>query len=209
MKKIFLFLFLCSLFSQLGIAQEETTTIEEAEPATTTHEAAPHSISKWSVGLSILQWSEILKIQQGVSSEHDVANYNALSLALEKEITYLRWGWNIGAFLGSGRAVGGGNSSLIPYEKSKVAFTVYGLSPRIFYRLSSRINAGFTAIAFMKNVDWPKDAAIQEIDSGQKINITPLADLNIRLFQNWNFYTGIGPIVEGATLWKLGLNYRY
>lgn len=220
MKKVFLLLFLSSLFIESGFAQdipneeavnEETVNEETVDEESTTSapESASRSVSNWAAGLSIMQWNETLKIQQGVTNDKDIANYNALTLSLQKEVTHYHWGWNANAFLGSGQAVGGGNSNLIPYQKDKVAFTVFGISPRIFYRLSGRINAGLTAIAFMKNVDWPKDSTTQTIDSGRKLNITALADLNIRLLKHWDFYTAMGPVTEGTTLWKLGLSYRY
>jgi len=36
-----------------------------------------------------------------------------------------------------------------------------------------------------------------------------IADMNVRLFRKLDFYQGIGPMAEGTTLWKIGLNYRY
>lgn len=62
---------------------------------------------------------------------------------------------------------------------------------------------------FYKNIDWPKETSTQTIDSGRSLNVTGIADLNIRLFQKWDFYTGIGPLTEGSTLWKIGVNYRF
>ncbi|WP_374074003.1 acid shock protein [Bdellovibrio bacteriovorus] len=239
MRKIFLFLFVSSLLAHSSFAQEATSEEEDpaassetaapTEAATPTTEAAPaeatetpaapaktaaraarpKSLQSWGVSLSALQWNENLKLQQGINTDKDVANYNGLIVTLQKEITYYRWGWSAGAFIGSGRANGGGNSSVITYEKSKVAFTVFGVSPRVFYRLSGRINAGVTGMAFMKNIDWPKDATNQTIDSGRNLNVMGMADLNVRLFQKWEFYSGIGPLSEGATLWKIGMNYRF
>lgn len=213
MKKLFLLLLFSSLISQTGIAQElppySDNEADESEIKATASGTAPKSISKWAFGLTILQWNESLKIQQGVTSDKDFANYNALALAIQKEITYYRWGWNASAFIGSGKAVGGGNANLITYQKDNVAFTIYGISPRIFYRLSGKINAGLTVMALMKNIDWPKDSDTQTIDSGPNLSVTAMADLNIKLFQNWDFYSGIGPVSEGATLWRIGLNYRF
>lgn len=220
MRKIFLFLFISSLLAHSSLAQEATSEEEEepaassetaapAEAKTATRAARPKSLQSWGVSLSALQWNENLKLQQGINTDKDVANYNGLIVTLQKEITYYRWGWSAGAFIGSGRANGGGNSSVITYEKSKVAFTVFGVSPRVFYRLSGRINAGITGMAFMKNIDWPKDATNQTIDSGRNLNVMGMADLNVRLFQKWEFYSGMGPLSEGATLWKVGMNYRF
>lgn len=219
MKKIFLFLFVSSLFLHTAVAQEAATedSDEVAAPAETTETTAaktttkprPKSLESWGVSLSALQWNEPLKLQQGVTNDTDYANFNGMTVSLQKEITYYRWGWSMGAFLGSGRASGGGNSSAISYEKGKVAFTVYGVSPRVFYRLSGRINTGLTAMIFMKNIDWPKDASNQTISSGRNTNLMGLLDLNVRLFPKWDFYSGIGPLAEGATLWKVGVNYRF
>jgi|GEM_PF-1421674 len=219
MKKIFLFLFVSSLLAHTALAQEAPSEDSEETPAATEAAETPapkttakpraKSLESWGVGLSALQWNEPLKLQQGVTNDTDYANFNGMTLSLQKEISYYRWGWSMGAFLGSGRASGGGNSSAISYEKGKVAFTVYGISPRVFYRLSGRINTGLTAMIFMKNIDWPEDAGNQTINSGRNTNLMGLMDLNIRLFQKWDFYSGIGPLAEGATLWKVGVNYRF
>ncbi|MGZ3769520.1 MAG: hypothetical protein ACXVCP_04440 [Bdellovibrio sp.] len=207
MKKIFLLLLASSLLVQKGFAQEhgEETTEPTAEQTSTVSVKS----SRWSVTLGVLQWTEKLKIQQGALSEKDIANLNALALGVQKEMTYIHWGWNVAGLVGAGRAVGGGTTTAISYQKDKVAFSVFGLSSRVFYRFSDRINAGLTAMAFAKNIDWPLDAANQTVESGKKTNVLPLADLNIRLFRNWDFYTGIGPIVDEGTLWKVSLNYRF
>ncbi|WII73702.1 acid shock protein [Bdellovibrio sp. 22V] len=188
---------------------EETPTAPAPAPARTRAKVRRKFISSWGVGVSALQWNDTLKLQQGVTTDTDYANYNGLILTVQKEFTYLRWGWAAAGFIGSGRANGGGNSSTITYQKDMVAFTVYGVSPRAFYRLSGRINAGVTGMVFMRSIDWPKDAANQTIDSGRNMNVMALADLNVRLFHKWDFYSGIGPLKEGSTLWKVGVNYRF
>ncbi|MGZ3793114.1 MAG: hypothetical protein ACXVCP_12260, partial [Bdellovibrio sp.] len=206
MKKIFFLICLVSLLAHKVSAQENNAeNVETTEKATETTEAIPvsKSISNWGIGLSALQWNETLNIQQGITTEKDIANFNALILSVQKERTYYHWGWNMNGFIGSGRAVGGGNASLVPYQKDRVAFTLFGISPRAFYRLSGRINFGITAMAFTKNIDWPKDNANQTIDSGRKLNLMAMADLNIRILQRWDFYSGIGPITDAGTLWKV------
>lgn len=215
MKKWLLFFLLSSLFSLTAVAQEEVfgdeQTTETSAPATTTKPATTRfrSQASWGLSLSTLQWDDRLRIQQGINNVIDVANFNAVTVTLQREFTHQHWGWSAGAFIGSGRANGGGNSSLIAYEKSMVAFTTFGVSPRVFYRLSGRINAGLTGMVFFKSMDWPKDASNQTVDAGRNLNVTGLADLNIRLFQKWDFYSGIGPLSEGATIWKIGMNYRF
>lgn len=218
MKKFILFFLVSSLLStsfaqEEGASEEETaaTTEESAEatPAPTSTVKAKKVTSRetWGVNVAALQWNEKLKLQQGLTSESDNANYNGMIVTIQKEVTYYRWGWNFGAFIGAGRANGGGDNSL-DYSEGKVAFTVYGVSPRAFYRFSGRINAGISVLAFMKNADWPA-ASGQTIDSGRNMNVMPMADLNIRLFQKWDFYQGLGPLAEGSTMWKVGATYRF
>lgn len=201
-----LFILLAGLIlSTVTQAQEETS--EDTEPVSKA--TLGRSIKSWGVQVSSIQWNQPLKIQENITIDSDVANYSGMTLGLHREITYLRWGWSFGGFIGSGRANGGGNSSLITYEKSKVPFTVFGIAPRAFYRLSGRINTGVSALVFMKNAEWPKDSTSQSIDSGRNLNVMPVVDLNIRLFQKWDFYSGIGPLAEGATFWRIGANYRF
>lgn len=204
----------CLVFALLlsGTAFAEDLSGETSEEGSmTVHaQATPRSASSWGVGLSSFQWNDNLQTQQGTNIAKDYANHSGMIFSVQKEKIYPAWGWSAGVFVGSGRANGGGNAGgIINYEKSKVAFLVYGLSPRVFYRLSGRVSAGLTAMAFIKNIDWPKDSANQTIESGQNLNVAGLADLNVRLFSHWDFYSGIGPLSEGATLWKVGFNYRF
>ncbi|AHZ85032.1 hypothetical protein Bb109J_c2339 [Bdellovibrio bacteriovorus] len=210
MKK-WMFVLIATLLTQNVLAQEEAETEEapsaEAAPVATAKKPAVRARENWGFSLSTLQWDETLRVQDGITSTKVPANYNAITVTIMKEITYYRWGWSAGAFIGAGRANGGSDAD--PYLSDKVAFTTYGISPRVFYRLSGRINAGVTGMLFYKNIDWPKETSTQTIDSGRSLNVTGIADLNIRLFQKWDFYTGIGPLTEGSTLWKIGVNYRF
>lgn len=208
MKKIF-FLFLISLSLGLLVntnanANEEGEGFPGEKQPTRTR---PTSFS--SIGASTIQWNESLTLQQQINRDSDYANYSGLSVNLQREKNYINWGWSIGFFVGAGRAVGGGNSTIVNYKKDQVDFVIYGISPRIFYRFSERASAGISPHVFMKNIDWPKDENNITVDAGRKINIASLADLNLRLFQKWDFYTGIGPLTEGSTFWRIGTNYRF
>ncbi len=211
MKKILLLLLTMGLFTHTTYAQEEADdTAEESAPAAETAAKKParaRALQSWGVSLSTLQWNENLRVQDGINMSRQPANYNAITVTLMKEITYYRWGWSAGAFIGSGRANGG-----VPgegYLQDKVAFTTYGVSPRAFYRFSGRINAGVTLMGMYKNIDWPRETSTQIVDDGRSLYVSGLLDLNIRLFRKWDFYSGIGPLTEGTTLWKIGANYRF
>ncbi|UXR63105.1 hypothetical protein EZJ49_08450 [Bdellovibrio bacteriovorus] len=211
MKKILLLLLTMGLVTHTAYAQEETDeTTEESTPATETATKKParsRSLQNWGVSLSTLQWNETLRVQDGINMSRQPANYNAITVTLMKEITYYRWGWSAGVFIGSGRANGG-----VPgegYLQDKVAFTTYGVSPRGFYRFSGRINAGVTLMGMYKNIDWPRETSTQIVDAGRNLYVAGLLDLNIRLFRKWDFYSGLGPLKEGDTLWKVGVNYRF
>lgn len=200
MKKIFLILLLSFVTTSTALAQEEG---EESggKPM--------KSYAVWGLSLSSLQWNETFKLQQGLTFAEDYANYSGMIVTLQREVNHPTWGWSIGLFAGSGHAVGGGNAQTITYQKSKVPFSISGMSPRIFNRLSARINAGISLNAFINDITWPSTSADIVIDAGRKMNATALFDLNARVFRNWDFYSGIGPLGEGATLWKIGVNYRF
>lgn len=208
MKKVFLILLLSFSFVPQVFAQEESTTEYEGFP----DEQAPTADNPTSdvvIGLSTIQWNDNLKLQQGITIVQDYANYSGLSLTVQKEKNYAFWGWSAGAFLGAGQAVGGGNSSTLDYKKNKLAFIVYGVSPRVFYRMTGRLSPGVTLMAFMKNIDWPTTITGPRVDAGRNLNLTALMDLNVRLFPQWDFYTAMGPLSEGATFWKIGANYHF
>lgn len=190
-----------------SVADPSTEESAEEAPVVSAKVAAARnrSSASWNVGLSLLQWNENLKIIQAGTTSSDFANYNGMMVSVQKETIYYRWGYSAAAFLGAGRANGGGMGT---YLADRVAFNVIGVQPRIFWRYSGRINVGVSAMAFMKNIDWPT-AALETVDSGRKTNIMGLADMNIRLFQKYDLYQGIGPLAEGSTLWRVGVNYRF
>lgn len=207
MKKFVLFLLTSLLLAQPVFADGEDEEYEAFEGETKPTYKSPQA----HLGLSVstIEWTDALQIREGVTVANDYASYNGLMFSIQKEINYGAWGWSGDAFIGIGSAVGGGNSELISYSKNKVGFILYGFSPRVFYNLSGRISLGVSVLGFMRNIDWPANASTQSIDSGRNINVTGLADINIRLFKKWNFYTGIGPLSERSTFWKIGILYRY
>lgn len=186
------------------------------EEATTTTVAKPRprkkitSITQWTAGLSSLQWNEHLSVLKAGKTSYFPANYNCLALGLSKETTYLRWGWNFGVLFGVGRASGGGDDSAtsISYNQSKQAFSIVGITPRVFWRLTNRVNVGGSAFVYSRSITWPDDATTS-VESGRRLNTTIIADLNIKLLNQWDFYQGIAPLEAGATLWKIGINYRF
>ncbi len=198
---------------------ESSTTPTTEAPATESEEAksvatAPvkkktvTSVTSSAIGISTLQWNEALLLKQAGKSETDVANYSGLALSYQKETIYYHWGWNFGGFIGTGRANGGGNATTIAYQKDKQAFTIIGISPRVFYRLTSKVNVGLTGMAYVRNVEWPTDTAGLTVDATRNFTLTALADLNLRITDQIDFYQGIGPLDKGATFWKIGLAYR-
>jgi hypothetical protein len=186
----------------------------QAQEASSTTEITPEeaelqkSFADWSVNVSTLNWNDKLKLRQGITTETEFANYNAVAITIQKEFNIKRWGYVLGVFFGSGQANGGGNSSVVTYQQSKVNFMAAGLSPRVFYRLSDKVSGGVSSLIFNRSITWPTDNNIN-VDAGRSINATILADLNFRIFNHWDFYQGVGPLAEGATMWKLGLGYRF
>lgn len=200
MRKTLLILFINFFITFNAFAQEDSE--DKAEKKF-------KSYAIWGLALSSIQWNEPMMLQQGLTFADDSANYSGTILTLQREVNHSTWGWAVGIFAGSGHAVGGGNAQAITYQKSKVPFSVYGISPRLFTRLSGRINAGISLNAFLKEITWPNESADLVVDSGRKMNATAIFDLNVRVFRNWDFYSGIGPLGEGGTLWKIGINYRF
>lgn len=229
---ILLSLLVCSLLSVSAWAQEEVSPEEattatpaaETAPATPEATAAPapaaksvaqppakkalRSITTSAIGISSLQWNEPLLLKQAGKVESDIANYSGLSISYQKETIYYQWGWAFGGFLGTGRANGGGNVTSITYQKDKQAFTIIGLSPRIFYRITSRVSLGLTGLGYIRSVEWPTDTPGLSVDATRNFTLTALADVNLRISDKLDFYQGIGPLDKGATFWKIGLAYR-
>lgn len=194
----------------ISIAQIEEASVESTSYLTAEENISPgDSVSNLLIGLSSFQWNQDFSVQENTLSISDTINYSGLILDIKKETIFEKWGWNIGGILGSGQAVAGGNNNAINYQKSDLTFTIWGISARIFYRLSGRISTGLSALGFSKDIDLPVDNLNQTVDAGSKLNAAALVDLNIRLFENWDFYSGLGPLKVKATVWKVGINYRF
>ncbi len=204
MQKIFLFIFFfIFIFSGASWAQELD------EDSVGTSSLKTKQVEHWAVGLGMTQWNEEMRIAQGGVTVGSTANFSGMLVSIQKEFTRYRWGWNFGGLVGSGYANGGSDSgSANSYLKTKVSYSLLGASTRIFYRFSGRINFGTSFMIFNRIIEWPSEGSIQA-SSGKNPNILPVIDLNVRVFNTWELYQGIGPVANGATFWKIGMNYRF
>jgi hypothetical protein len=164
------------------------------------------SVSTWAVGLTTLQWNEKLTVSQLGTTTNSNMNFNGMGLILQKETYFLQWGWNIGGMIAAGRANAGPFANDLKIERQN--FTMLALTPRIFWRLSNSVNIGGTAMIYIRNIDLPTGNGV-DMTAGRKNNAGFLADMNLRIFKMWDFYQAIGPINDGAYLWKVGVNYRF
>ncbi|WP_413584678.1 hypothetical protein [Bdellovibrio sp. HCB274] len=164
------------------------------------------SISSWAVGLTTLQWNEKLTVSQLGSTTNSNMNFNGMGLVLQKETYYLQWGWNVGGMLAVGRANSGPFANDVKIERQ--GFTMLALTPRMFWRVTNSVNVGGTALIYIRNIDLPSGNGV-DITAGRKNNAGFLVDMNLRIFKEWDFYQAIGPINDGAYLWKIGANYRF
>ncbi|HEX7673252.1 MAG TPA: hypothetical protein VF412_03725 [Bdellovibrio sp.] len=209
MKKLILIsLIVSSLTGYFAQADELADNSVEESSQTDLPSAKKTHVESRAIGLSSIQWNEPLILKQAGKKETDVANYSGLALSYQKEFTYYHWGWNVGGFLATGRANGGGNST-ITYQKDKQSFTMVALTPRAFYRLTGRVNVGVSALIYYRNIDWPTDTAGLTVDATRNFALTALADINVRLSDSFDFYQGLGPLDQGSTFWKIGLAYRF
>ncbi|MBO9665907.1 MAG: hypothetical protein J7501_03765 [Bdellovibrio sp.] len=166
------------------------------------------SVSSWAAGISTMQWNETLAVTQTGKTAYLPANFNGIGLVFQKETFYLRWGWNFGGVIGVGNANGGGTDQGITYTQDRQSYNMLGLTPRVFWRLTNRVNVGVTGFIYSRNITWPTSPGA-DVDSGRRMNIMALADLNIRILDRWDFYQGIGNVAPQSTMWKIGVNYRF
>ncbi|MFS4457664.1 hypothetical protein [Bdellovibrio sp. HCB2-146] len=187
-------------------AQEEGETATPA-PAASATRGRVQRLENWNVGISLVQWSEELRLRQFGVTTNSIANLSGFIISVQKDYTYVRWGWSMGAHIGAGKANGGSPGF---YEQNKIAFTMLGASARAFYRLSGRINFGTTLMIFNRVLEWPDDTTTNvTAESGKNPNVMAMGDLNLRLAKDWELYQGLGHVGEGGTLWRIGLNYRF
>jgi hypothetical protein len=164
------------------------------------------SLSSWAVGVTTLQWNENMTVSQLGTTTSSNMTFNGMGLQVQKETIFLQWGWSVGAMLAAGRANAGPFGNDLKIDRQN--FSMLAITPRVFWRLSNKVNIGGTALVYMRNIDLPSGNGV-DATAGRKNNAAILADMNLRIFKAWDFYQAIGPIAEGAYLWKIGVNYRY
>ncbi|WP_413575047.1 hypothetical protein ACLVWU_12370 [Bdellovibrio sp. HCB290] len=223
MKNLSKILFLSILLSvALGQAQEEdpfaqdTTTpaeFSETTPADANNSMRPRAKRLptdpgefWIIGLTSLQWNEKLSVTQSGSSESSNMSLNGAGLTVEREFEKAQWGWSIGALIGAGRANSGPFANGVKVDRQ--TFKTYGINPRAFWKLSDQVNLGGTIYIYHRSLDLPSTSDVSS-SAAKSTNAAIMADLSLRIFTDWDFYQAIGPLDEGAYLWKIGLNYRF
>lgn len=222
MKKFILLSLLCT-FSLNSWAQEATednsnepTVTDEAPalaPATSATKPRTRpatSLSYFTLGVGYILWNQDLRLQQSGLVTSAPANYQGMTLNIQRETIYRRWGWSVAGIIGSGRANGGDPfDPSITYSQTKQAWTMFAVSPRIFYRLSGRVNFGLSVPVMARQVEWTSSTPGLTVDGGKNFMTSATADLAVRLSNKWELYQGIGPIsANGETLWRVNLNYR-
>lgn len=201
----FLVLFALPVFAQESAEEIDLDIPGTAAPVERTAPSRPRYITNWVFGGAVMQWSEEMRFRQNGVTKRTVANFNSAILQAYKEFTFYRAGYSLGFFVGSGKA--NGDAAGI-YDEGNIVYSVLGAQARVFYRLTGRVNFGAAFLAFNRTFAWPDGNGITA-ESGKNPNLMGLADVNLRLFKNWDFYQGIGPMSDGTTMWKIGLNYRY
>lgn len=156
------------------------------------------------------QWLEKMNFQFAGFTDEDKANFSGLDLNLEQGTSYAWWGWSLGATFGSGKASGGGNSSIILYQRGNQAWTTYGGFGKLFYRVTPQISLGASIPVFIKNISWATSVSGLSVDSGKTINSGLLLEMNYRLTKKIDLYQSLGSLnfIEGSTIWKIGMGYR-
>ena len=212
MKKMLLLPLLLSLSLNAFAQEEPDPETPEVAPASRARVRVPRaatSATYQSVGVGYMVWNEDLRLQQSGVVTSAPANYQGASVNFQSETIYRRWGWSVAGFIGSGRAnAGDAFDAQVPYTQAKQAWTLLGASPRVFYRLTGRVNMGLSVPLMMKMVEWPA-APGMTIDSGKKMITSGAFDFSIRLNNKWDLYQGIGALSnDSSTMWRVSLNYR-
>jgi len=199
--------FLCLLISAPAFAQQEPPA--EANYLSSLLPESGPSRTEWFWGISYLRWSETLRLQKNTLLDTDAANFTGLNLNLERQVVYAGWGWGTGLNFGSGRANGGGNSTLITYSRNNQAWTSFGALFKVFQRLTPRISLGAAVPFMLRNIEWLSTDGVTEASSGQNINLGLLFDMMIRIDKKVDIYQEFGSLnSQGATFWRLGVNIR-
>lgn len=166
------------------------------------------SQTNYLVGASFLQWNESLHLHQAGSFDTDSANFSGFAVQGTYETNYAYWGWNVMGLLGSARASGGNNSTLITYAQTGRPCAVLAAVPEIFYRPSERISLGVGVPLFFRSVSWPDQGNVTA-QSGHNFDVGLNVNFDVRITDHWEAYQSLGALSQdSSTLWQIGVNYR-
>ncbi len=160
-----------------------------------------------SIGLAQIQFQEDLRLEKTITRGTDFANYRGTVLQFQKQSSIKEIGFSMGALAGTGRAVAAGSDDTLVYSGGAKWF-LFGITPKIYYRLTRPVSFGIQGLAFFKNVQWADYNGISAT-SKHNFNFAVLGDISIQILPELELVQSVGSINGDATLWKIGLNYLY
>lgn len=160
-----------------------------------------------SAGIAHLMFKENLNLSQNISRDSDFAAYRGTVLQVQKQSSKQAWGFSMGGLIGLGRAVAAGQGETLFYSAG-TKWTLIGITPKVYYRISRPVALGITAMGFVKNISWPDYAGVSA-ESKHSFNFAFLGDLNINLGNQFELTQSVGSINGDSSIWKIGLNYRF
>lgn len=206
MKNLFLLLVI-SIFVSVSVAVASDLPENRLTDATLDKKIFQYSILK----LERILWNETMSLQLGGQLEKDSANFTGLNISYENLNSYELWDLAAGFNFSTGLATGGGNGSLLLYQKGNQSWKAYGGFVSGSYRATPRTSIGIKVPLFFRSVSWPTGATGISADSGRNFNTGLLLNINYRLTKRWDFNQNIGflNLADGSTIWSFGLGYRF
>jgi hypothetical protein len=194
-------LLILSIYSSLGLAQQiPTKTNSSPLPKLESFS------SKYILSYGYLQWNEKMHLQSGGTTDSDVANFVGNSLTLEKNFSNEQWGFSYGGMFATGKAAGGGNSTIVNFQSGNQSWSAIGGFGKIYQKINPRFYVGLMTPLYWRQMKWSSSS----VTSGKDLNMGLLIETTFRLTPKIDFFQGIGTLsfTEGSTLWRIGVNYR-
>lgn len=149
-------------------------------------------VTEWTVSFGFWNWTERMTLEDSAAEDVDWANVQANALGVAWRRLKPAWAYEIeGVFL-AGQAAGGGNSTLLVYQQSRVNFSGFALKPAVFLRRQEVIEFGLAAPVILRNLAWPEPAPDLTVKSGSSPLTTAMAFWRLRVAENFLIEQGFG-----------------
>lgn len=171
---------------------------------------AQNSLDRTTLSLSRILWNERLKVFQSSNVDNGQATYIGNALSWDRTWATGRWGTGLSGMIAAGRTSAGDLSGTTAFaDTGDRNFTLVGVTPRGFWRMTGQVQMGLSLPVIYRNADWKSENTAVTVQARRSLSTILGADLRVLLTPQWEFSQSLGILSSDAeTWWQIGLHYR-